>query len=235
MKKNIITKSLLLGAAVGMLAQSSYATITYTSAGTTVGGAPVSATADISISGTTMTVKLTDLYADPASVGSVLNGITVNVAGATGAINLAANAANTVDLSSGSPVYGSATGATVASEFTLSSAGSAITLSSLGATGPDYLIIGPAGYGSANGSIQSGPHNPFILQTATFFFTLTGAGSFSESNLGALTFLFGTSSDSSTSTHTSVPEPSTVVAGALLLLPLGFSAVRVLRKGRVTA
>lgn len=30
----------------------------------------------------------------------------------------------------------------------------------------------------------------------------------------------------------SVPEPSTVIAGALLLLPLGVSAVRILRKGR---
>lgn len=33
-------------------------------------------------------------------------------------------------------------------------------------------------------------------------------------------------------TTTSVPEPSTVIAGALLLLPLGVSAIRVLRKGR---
>lgn len=232
MKKNTIAKAILLGAAVGLLTQSSYATVTYQSALTTAGGAPVNATADITISGTSMTVKLTDLYANPASVGSVLNGIKISVTGATGASGLTADAANTVDLSSGSPVYGSATGATVASEFTLSSAGSLITLSSLGSTGPDYLIIGPAGYGAANGSIQSGPHNPFILGTATFYFNLSGANSFSENDLGDLTFLFGTSTDSSTSTHTSVPEPSTVIAGALLLLPLGVSAMRVLRKGR---
>lgn len=225
-------KSILLGALAALLAQSSYGTVTYTSSTTTVGGNPVSAKADITISGTSMTVTLTDLLADPVSVASILNGITINVAGATGASGLTANAANTVDLTSGSPVYGTATGATVASEFSLSNAGSVITLSSLGSTGPDYLIIGPAGYGSANGSIQSDPHNPFILGTATFFFNLTGAGSFSESSLGELTFLFGTGTDSSTSTHTSVPEPSTVIAGALLLLPLGFSAIRVLRKGR---
>jgi len=30
---------------------------------------------------------------------------------------------------------------------------------------------------------------------------------------------------------TSVPEPSTIVAGALLLLPFGISTVRILRKG----
>ena len=33
-------------------------------------------------------------------------------------------------------------------------------------------------------------------------------------------------------TPTVVPEPATVVAGALLLLPLGVSAIRILRKGR---
>ena len=33
-------------------------------------------------------------------------------------------------------------------------------------------------------------------------------------------------------TTTAVPEPATVVAGALLLLPLGVSAIRILRKGR---
>lgn len=232
MKQNIIIKAILLGTAVGLLAQSSYATVTYQSAFTTAGGAPVNATADITISGTSMTVKLTDLYADPVSVGSVLNGITINVTGATGASGLTADSATTVDLSGASPVYGAASGATVASEFTLSNAGSLITLSSLGSTGPDYLIIGPAGYGSANGSLQNGPHNPFIYGTATFYFTLSGANSFSENDLGNLTFLFGTSTDSSTSTHTSVPEPSTVIAGALLLLPLGVSAIRVLRKGR---
>lgn len=35
-------------------------------------------------------------------------------------------------------------------------------------------------------------------------------------------------------TTSSVPEPSTVVAGALLLLPLGVSALRILRKDRST-
>ena len=224
-------KSILLGAIAALLAQSSYGTLTYQSSSTTALGNPVNATAAITISGTSMTVTLTDLLADPGSVASVLNGITVNVTGATGASGLTANAVNTVDLTSGSPVYGTATGATVASEFSLSHVGSAITLSSLGATGPDYLIIGPAGYGSANGSIQSGPHNPFILGTATFQFTLSGAGSFSESNLGNLTFLFGTSTDSSTSTKTSsVPEPSTVLAGALLLVPLGVQTLRRMRK-----
>lgn len=220
--------------AIGVIAsiQSSHAAL-YQSATTTIGGAPVDATAQITISGTSVKVVLTDKYADPVSVGSVLNGISFNVTGATGASGLTADSANTVDLTGASPVYGTASGATVASEFTLGNSGSVITLSSLGSTGPDYLIVGPAGYGSANGSLQNGAHNPFILETATFYFTLSGKASFSESDITSLTFLFGTSRDSSTSTLTNdipvVPEPSTVVAGALLLLPLGVQAVRSLR------
>lgn len=228
------TKVLTVLAGLGILAstQSSYAVL-YQSSSTTVGGQPVDATAQITISGTTVKVVLTDKYADPASVGSVLNGISFNVSGATGVSGLTADSANTVDLSGASPVYGSVSGATVASEFTLSNVGSLITLSSLGSTGPDYLIIGPAGYDSANGSLQNGAHNPFILETATFYFTLSGKASFSESDITSLTFLFGTSTDSSTSTITNdipvVPEPSTVIAGALLLVPLGVQAARSLR------
>src|SRR5882757_6050138 len=118
MKKNLITKVILLSAAVGLLTQSSYATDTYTSATTTVGNNPVSAKADISISGTSMTVTLTDLLSNPASVASVLNGITINVAGATGTSGFTADAANTVDLSGANPVFGTASGTVVASEFT---------------------------------------------------------------------------------------------------------------------
>jgi len=236
--KNSKLKSLAMAiVGVGALAltvQPANATVTYMSTATSVGGAPVSAKAEISISGTTMTVKLIDLLANPESVGSVLNGITINVAGATGASGLTADAANTVDLQGAAPVYGSISGATVASEFTLSNSGSVISLSSLGSTGPDYLIIGPAGYDAANGSLKNDPHNPFILETATFYFSLLGANSFSESNLGDLTFLFGTGTDYSRSTKitTSVPEPATIVAGALLLLPLGVSAIRIMRKNR---
>jgi len=220
-------------AAAGLLisTQSSHAVL-YQSATTTVGGAPVNSTAEITISGTSVTVKLSDLLADPASVGSVLNGISFNLNGATGASGLTADGANTVNLQGASPVYGSISGATVASEFTLSNVGSQIILSSLGSTGPDYLIIGPAGYGSANGSLKNGPHNPFILETATFYFTLSGANSFSVNDISGLTFLFGTSTDSSTSRTNDipvVPEPSTVIAGALLLVPLGVQAVRRLR------
>ena len=233
MKKNTLTKAVLLGAVVGLLAQSSYGTVSFQSALTTVGGADVNATADISISGSTMTVTLTDLLANPESVANILNGIQINISSVTSVSGLTANNGTYVDIA-GDKTYttGSLSGATIAGAYALSG-GSTITLTALGGGQPAYLIIGPAGYDAANGSIAGNdPHNPFILGSATFQFTLSGPGSFSENDISGVTFLFGTGSDYSTTTKTAVPEPATVVAGALLLLPLGVSAVRILRRNR---
>ena len=60
---------------------------------------------------------------------------------------------------------------------------------------------------------------------------ITGTG-ITESGITGFTFLYGTGSDYGGTTRTnitSIPEPSTVVAGALLLLPLGVQAVRSIR------
>jgi hypothetical protein len=232
MKTNFILKTVLLGVTVGLLAQSSYGTISYG----TISGAAANCTADITISGTSLTIKLSNLTADPGGAANLLNGVRFNLAGVTGASGLTANAATLVTIASdNSYVTSAATGATIASEWTLSNVSSLITLSSLGSTGPDYLIIGPAGYAAANGSLAgNGPHNPFILGNETFQFNLSGANSFSESDITGLTFLFGTSTDSGPGREivTVVPEPSTIVAGALLLLPFGISTFRILRKNR---
>lgn len=245
--KNIYLKTLLLGALVGTMAQSSFATTVFQSTLTSAGGAPVNATAAITISGTTMTVVLTDLQANPSGVASILNGIQVVVSGASGASGLTANNATiaSIDGSGNYTPQSGFSGATIASSYALSSASSTITLTALGGGQPKYLIIGPdangnftqgsgdAGYTAAGGSIAgNGPHNPFILGTETFQFLLSGKASFSEDDITGLTFLFGTSSDYGGTTRTnitSIPEPSTVVAGALLLLPLGVQAVRGLR------
>jgi hypothetical protein len=62
--------------------------------------------------------------------------------------------------------------------------------------------------------------------------TLSGSSPFSENDISGVTFLFGTGSDYGDSNIIPVPEPSTVVAGTLLLLPLGVSVARILRKQR---
>lgn len=227
---------------------SSFASLTFTSPSTTVGGASVNATAVISISGNTMTVTLTDSQANPTDVGQLLNGIQFDLAGVTGVSGLTASDATTMDIQSSDGSYSpmSTQGTSITSGGWNVSGASTITLTALGTANPQYLIIGPdansnftsgvndPGYSNANGSINNpnhlGPHNPFILGQETFQFNLAGTGPFSEGSITNFSFRFGTSDDYANGTPTPVPEPSTVVAAALLLLPFGISTVRILRK-----
>ncbi len=223
--------------AVALLSMTSRATLVFQSGSTSSANLSVDATADVSISGTTVTVTLTDNLADPVSVGSVLNGIQLDVSGAQGANNLSADSASTVSIDKHKvATTGTATGSTIASNYRLRGS-SAITLSAL-FTGPNYLIIGPGPYSNSKGSIAgNGPHNPFIDGSVTFSFDLSGASSFSESDVTGLTFLFGTTPGCDTSpgvvTYAPVPETSTVVAAMLLLLPLGLGSANILRKHKI--
>ena len=209
---------------------STYATLTFPSVISSSGGAAVDATAAISISGSTMTVTLTDLQQNPGDVASVLNGIAIAISGATGASGFSASDATIATIAGdGSYTSSTATGATIVGSAGWSLSGtSTITLQALGGQSK-YLILGPdangnftggsgnAGYTGANSSIAGyGPHNPFILGNETFQFTLLGTN-ITEASITGFTFGFGTSSDTGGGTivRTSVPEPTTVVAGAL--------------------
>jgi hypothetical protein len=90
----------------------------------------------------------------------------------------------------------------------------AVNVTSLAYTGinADLLALANGGNGSLNLSFQFNPG-----QTLT---QLTAGSAQIGSYSGALAVAM-------------VPEPSTMVAGALLLLPLGASAMRILRKHRV--
>ena len=229
MNLNLLKKTLVMGAAIGCFAQASQATLSYAINGTTAGGATVNASADISISGNTMTVVLYDNLSNPSDVGSVLNGIKINIGSVTSLGTLNASSATTVNLSGATPVYGTVSGSDAASAYALSGS-STITLTAIGGGQPKYLIIGSSPYSAANGSLQNNAHNPFIVSQETFWFTLNGSG-YSEDSISGVTFLFGTSSDYGTGNKTtSVPEPTTVVAGALLLVPLGVQTLRRMRK-----
>ncbi len=92
--------------------------------------------------------------------------------------------------------------------------------------------------------------NPFYLDLLSAFSGITTAQKLlnAEANAGANNIygvavmnLFATNNPNQLAqsqlvrvplpgTHTSVPEPSTIVAGALLLLPLGVSALRIVRR-----
>ena len=235
----------------GLLVPSSYGTVTFdTGLTTTAQHNSVDAKAAISISGNVMTVVLTDLYPNPNSVANVLNGIKINIAGVTGVSSLTANSATTADIArNGTYTPTTTAGNIIASSIGWTVSGSTtIKLSALGTGQPQFLIIGPdanfnftdgagnPGYTGSNSSIDGNcPHNPFILGTETFNFDFSG-NSISESSIKDVTFLFGTGNDGCGSygyvTVASVPEPATVAAGLFLLLPLGVSTIRSLRKSR---
>lgn len=233
----------------GLLVPSSYASITLdTGLTTTVGGNKVDATADISIVNNVMTVVLTDLYPNPNSIANVLNGIQItfkDAAGVTKASGLTANSATTAAIAgNGSYTPGTTAGSVIASSIGWTVSGSTtIKLSALGTGQPQFLIIGPdkngnftdgtgnPGYTGSNSSIDgNGPHNPFILGTETFYFNLTAANNISDNDIKTATFLFGTGTDHLV---VSVPEPATIAAGLFLLLPLGVSVIRSVRKSRI--
>lgn len=245
--KNLAITMLGSAAFLGVLVPSSYATLTYQSSFISNGGAAVNAMAFINISGSTMSVTLIDLQANPGSVANILNGIQINISGVTGVSGLTADSAKTADIDSNGNYNPTTTaGSIIASPSGWTVGGSStITLSALGTGNPQFLIIGPdannnftdgsgnPGYTAAHGSIAgNGPHNPFILGQETFYFNLSGSG-YSESTIQGITFLFGTGCDYAEVIP--VPEPSTIVAGALLLLPLGISAFRILRKDRTVS
>jgi hypothetical protein len=85
-----------------------------------------------------------------------------------------------------------------------------------------------------NGGITSG--GPLVKNSIVF--SLTVGSGFSLSELGnSVVFQYGTALDEPNFTApqtggSPVPEPTTMLAGALLLLPFGVSTLRVLRKSR---
>ena len=151
------------------------------------------------------------------SVGSNISGLYFNVTGYTGSgAALSSSSGQTTD------IYGNlgflqgiqSTG-WVASNF-----GSGLTLCVICAgtqnqTAPEMTIVGGSGWGlyqNANGSINNnGPHNPFLVGTASF--TLYVPGVTVDSQFSNVVVQFGTTA----TPPTQVPEPASIA----FLLPSG--------------
>jgi hypothetical protein len=87
-----------------------------------------------------------------------------------------------------------------------------------GGAGPAHLIIGPPGpgntYSNANGSIAgNGPHNPFLNQSASF--TISGSNISADTVITGAVFSFGTTGNVTITGMPGVPEPSSLVMGAI--------------------
>ena len=88
-----------------------------------------------------------------------------------------------------------------------------------GGLNADLQALAAGKTGNINFTFQFSGSNPTLQDL------FNGSGSTTASYSGSV---------SSATDVSSVPEPSTVVAGAMLLLPLGISAVRILRKNKQT-
>jgi hypothetical protein len=90
--------------------------------------------------------------------------------------------------------------------------------------GPPPTTLDGPGYGALSANeTQFGSSTPGVRDAVTIVLNLNGtAPSVSTLDAGNVVLAFGSPN--------AVPEPTTMIAGALLLLPFGFSTLRVLRK-----
>ena len=184
------------------------------------------AEADIVTGNGQITITLIDKVINPTAVTSNLSAF----------IFTTSNAPTSESILSGTGYERTITG-TGAGQYTesvnLVAAGWAISLVSAtttldvlaaGGAGPAHTILGApdAGnaYSNANGSLTSGPHNPFLDGSATFI--LSAAGVTSATTITASTFQFGTADGSNrfAGTLVATPEPATyfTLCGGLLLM-----------------
>jgi PEP-CTERM motif len=182
-------------------------------------GTPVSGTADFSLSGSTLTLKLSNAIVGIGSAGQLLTGLTFTLSNGSG-VSLSSQVGDLVNVNSdktftdlGTSALGWGFGTTGTNTFEVcmictGGVTSPVTPSE-GMLGP---VSGDGKYDNANNSITgSGPHNPFVNGTATYKFTVpTGV---TASNVF---FQFGTTPGGAIS----APEPSSILLLGLGLLGL---------------
>ncbi len=205
---------------------------------------PINAQAVFTLGNGTVTIELINLQANPTSAGQLISGLNFNITGSTSSGSLS-------DVNSGDITYISSGGSysTITPDsltrWKAKETGSTVNLSALGGGQPDHLIIGPDNAGDLDGTGKYNKANasiynflPVVLGSA--YFTIAINGVTTNSVLSNVQFQFGTKPDTTiigqvvpnAPNPVPVPEPTTVIAGVLLLAPLGLQTLRTLRTNR---
>jgi hypothetical protein len=138
-------------------------------------------------------------------------------------------------LDHGSVGTSSAYGNQTPPNWALSSGFGGTGASALGGGSQSYGLVSAGFNGTVTDGLATDGHNPYLQNSLVLVFNYTSL----SSSITNVEFQFGTTGNFGirstngipTTNITSVPEPSTIVAGALLLLPFGISTIRILRKG----
>jgi hypothetical protein len=221
MRKSIVLTSMFVLVTVVVFVPMAHATsFTYTTPSGAIDSAaePVNASVTFDITAGQVIVKLTNLQANPKSVGQNLSdllftlsdGINATLAESLG-IERTVNSNNSFS-----------DGSTVAAGWVLSGTPTlGLTLDDLngsGHAGPAHTIIGPPGgsdYSNANASIAgNGPHNPFLF--GPVIFTLSVDDVDNSTTVSNVLFSFGTTIGDNVSgvpvtSVNPVPEPTTML------------------------
>ncbi|HEY7313481.1 MAG TPA: XDD4 family exosortase-dependent surface protein [Gemmataceae bacterium] len=204
----------------------------------------VSGEADFSVSGSTLTVVLTNTGSPTPGQGDALTGVTFDISapGTSPTLTL-----SSIALTSGSTIWTSANKSSTTSPLsgswtadltstTLGNSGVATTGFGIfkgssitqGNASPDYGIVAPNTFPSSS---FGGSKFPFIQNSLTFTFNITGS-SFTASDINSVDLLFGTSGTGIIHTHEVVAPapPSIVLCGFGCLCLAGFLIVSRRRK-----
>jgi hypothetical protein len=203
----------------------------YSIISTDTAGDPIDATALFGLDSTgDLTLTLTNLEANIKDVGQSVTGIKFNLSGLTGRATPSSQTGAQATVNSTTSLTNDGSGALLYPWGATTSLPT-VTLSALGSGQPQASILGPetsGEYPNANGSIAgNGPHNPFVVATATFDFT--GLGGLTNKNittiLSSVSIGFGTAgTDYVPANLVATPEPGSIIlflTGGIGLLVAG--------------